>query len=157
LRPTPDRVRETLFNWLAPFIDGARCLDLFAGTGVLGFEALSRGARRAVLVERDRDLAAALEEQKARLGAEGAEIVWADALAWLRASDEPFDIIFLDPPYALDLAAQCCTEIADGKHLAPAGVVYVEGGGPAVPPAGFRIRKQARAGQVRYMLLELPA
>ncbi len=106
LRPTADRVRETVFNWLQPKLPGARVLDLFAGTGALGLEALSRGAREAVLIERDRDLAESLRQSIAKLpGGERAQVICADALSWLRAgslSASGFDVIFLDPPFAGD-------------------------------------------------------
>ena len=109
LRPTSERIRETLFNWLAPHIHGARCLDLFAGTGALGLEALSRGAASAVFVERD-----AVAEQRLRnnvdlLGADNAEIVSGDARDFLRSdSAGPFNIVFLDPPFAGNLLGETC-------------------------------------------------
>ena len=106
LRPTPDRVRETLFNWLGQRLDGLACLDLFAGSGALGFEALSRGARRVVMVERDRAVAAALRASAKELGASGADIVEGDSLKYLERSAERFDVVFLDPPFASDLAAR---------------------------------------------------
>lgn len=155
LRPTPDRVRETLFNWLAPIINGANCLDCFAGTGVLGFEALSRGAAGVVMIETDRTLANALQAQAGRLNAEGARIVCTNAIAWLDRNREQFDIIFLDPPFASDLARQACMRILNGGHLAPGGVVYVGTPHGWEPPAGYTIRKQGKAGQVQYMLLAL--
>ena len=100
LRPTPERVRETLFNWLAPVIAGSRCLDLFAGTGALGVEALSRGAARAQFVERDGRAVQALRANLARLKAADGRVAEADALAWLQGEAEPFDLVFLDPPFA---------------------------------------------------------
>src|SRR5690349_15508049 len=99
LRPTPDRVRETLFNWLGQNLAGLACLDLYAGSGALGFEAASRGAARVVLVERDRVAAAALEKSRAELGAAQVEIFAGDADAYLRRSRERFDVVFLDPPF----------------------------------------------------------
>lgn len=151
LRPTPDRVRETLFNWLAAGIAGARCLDLYAGTGVLGFEALSRGALEVCFVERDARLAAALEQDARTLGA-NAEIVRADALAYLaRAAPNAFDIVFADPPYELALAPVLAALPA---VLASGAVVYAERpaaeGLPDVP--GFAWLKRARAGAVCYGL-----
>ncbi len=109
VRPTPDRARETLFNWLSPLMPGATCLDLYAGSGVLGFEALSRGARRLVAVERSADAAAALEAFRQRVAHElehelrgSADIVCADASSYLsRPGIGPFDVVFVDPPYAL--------------------------------------------------------
>lgn len=157
LRPTPDRVRETLFNWLAPIIDGARCLDCFAGTGVLAFEALSRGAAHAVLVEQDPVCARALQQQAQKLGAIDADIHCTSAGAWLQRDREQYDIIFVDPPFTSSLAAETCTLVANGRNLAPAGLLYVEAAPGWLPPAtGFEVRKQARAGQVQYMLLAAP-
>ena len=98
LRPTPGRVRETLFNWLGDDVDGARCLDLFAGTGALGLEAASRGAEVVVMVERELGVAAALENTARVLGVDNVEVVCADALAWRPLAGRCFDIVFLDPP-----------------------------------------------------------
>jgi 16S rRNA (guanine966-N2)-methyltransferase len=123
LRPTPDRVRETLFNWLGPKLSGARCLDLYAGTGVLGFEALSRGASSAVLVERDAQAARALEGQRDELGA-NASIVCADAGSYLARPDiGRFDIVFVDPPYSMDAMPVLESLLA---RLAPQARIYLE-------------------------------
>src|SRR5580765_3370760 len=99
LRPTPDRVRETLFNWLGQWLDGLACLDLFAGSGALGFEAASRGAARVVMVESDRAAFAALEATRERIGARAVELVQGDALRYLAQGGERFDVVFLDPPF----------------------------------------------------------
>jgi 16S rRNA (guanine966-N2)-methyltransferase len=127
LRPTSDRRRETLFNWLAPDLPGARCLDLFAGSGALGFEAVSRGAASAVLVEASRVVATALGDSRAALDAGGRiEIVHARVARFLARPAEPFDIVFVDPPFDQpDLAAAACEELAGG-WLAPAASVYLE-------------------------------
>ena len=154
LRPTPDRVRETLFNWLAPFIEGATCLDLFAGTGALSFEALSRGAARAVMVESNRMLCEELRRNAERLEASGAEIHCADALAWLEQPRGPFEIIFVDPPFGTGLAAEACARISNRGHLARRGLVYVETGAGFTPPPGLNTRREGRAGRVHYLLLE---
>lgn len=106
LRPTPERVRETLFNWLQPRLPGARCLDLFAGSGALGLEAASRGAGHVVLVERDASLVQRLNAAKARLRATQVEVIQADALHWLQSAHAPFDIVFIDPPFAHNLWSQ---------------------------------------------------
>lgn len=155
LRPTPDRVRETLFNWLAGRVEGARCLDLYAGSGALGFEAASRGASRVVLVERDARAAANLREQARQLGAEQVEIVHADVLHWLEGGDEPFDIVFLDPPYTDSDLGAVCERLERGGWLAAEALVYVETGNRPDPlplPSGWRVLRRQKAGRVRYHL-----
>ncbi|MGE3774455.1 MAG: 16S rRNA (guanine(966)-N(2))-methyltransferase RsmD [Gammaproteobacteria bacterium] len=153
VRPSADRVRETLFNWLAPRLPGARCLDLFAGTGVLGFEALSRGARALTLVEREPAVVAHLHEMRARLEAEAAEILRYDALAWLAATPpSPYDVVFVDPPFGADLATTVLAALAAG-WVANDGVVYVEApAAPALPPGWVRLR-EGRTRQVIYALV----
>ena len=157
LRPTSERVRETLFNWLAPRIEGARCLDLFAGTGALGFEALSRGAAAVTFVEKSRTAARVLRANAAKLGAAGATIRHRDALDFLRASGaQTFDIVFVDPPFAEDLLADVCGQLAAAGILADGAVVYLEQGREQeVPdlPAGWEILKNKTAGNVRYCLV----
>ncbi len=155
LRPTPDRVRETLFNWLGQRLDGLACLDLFAGSGALGFEALSRGARRVVMVERDREVAAALRASARALEAEGVQVVEGDALGYLRAAGERFDVAFVDPPYESGLAIPALVALA--AHMNPAARAYVESAEPIEPPAPWQPYREARAGAVRYALFELPA
>ena len=155
LRPTTDRVRETLFNWLTPALPGARVLDLFAGTGVLGLEALSRGAAQAVLVERDPGLAAALREAVARLSAP-AEVHAADALAWLGSHGRTFDLVFLDPPFADGLWARALDGLV--PRLAPGAWIYVESPAdvqPVVPPA-WALHREGRTREVRYALYRAP-
>lgn len=155
LRPSPDRVRETLFNWLAPVIRGARVLDPFAGSGVLGFEALSRGAASAVLVERDRVAARQLRDSAAVLGAETAEVVEGDALAWLDADRGPFDIVFLDPPFGTGLQEQAVGRLDRPGVLSPGAFVYLErpaAEGPPELPAGWILHRSGRAGDVGYYL-----
>ncbi|HUQ29503.1 MAG TPA: 16S rRNA (guanine(966)-N(2))-methyltransferase RsmD [Usitatibacter sp.] len=153
LRPTPDRVRETLFNWLGQRLDGLACVDLFAGSGALAFEALSRGAARAVMVETDRESAQALRENAKSLEASGVEIVQRDALAYLAERGEQFDIAFVDAPYASDLAARAMERLA--PRLKPGARVYVESAQPlAVGPPWTALRED-RAGAVRYALYEL--
>ena len=155
LRPTPDRVRETLFNWLGQRLDGLDCLDLFAGSGALGFEALSRGASRVVMVERDRAVAAALRASARALEANGAQIVEGEALGYLQRTSEHFDLAFVDPPYASALAASVLAALA--PRMNPGGRVYVESAEPIVPPAPWCAYREARAGAVRYALFELGA
>ena len=153
LRPTPDRVRETLFNWLGQRLDGLSCVDLFAGSGALGFEALSRGAARVVMVERDRGVAAALRESAASLDAAGAEVVEADAIAWLARGGERFDVAFVDPPYASKLALAALEALP--ARLNPGARAYVESAEPLAPPAPWRVLREDRAGAVRYALCDL--
>jgi 16S rRNA (guanine966-N2)-methyltransferase len=155
LRPTPDRVRETLFNWLQPAIVDARCLDLFAGSGALAFEALSRGAREVVCVERDREVVRHLQDTAKRLRAEGFEAVASDALAYLSGSARAFDIVFLDPPYASDVLTGVLPRLTQG-WLAPAALIYLEApadaGLPSLP-SGWSVHRSKSAGQVGYHLL----
>jgi len=155
VRPSPDRVRETLFNWLAPAIRGARCLDLFAGSGVLGFEALSRGAAHAVLVDRDRAVVRHLRETARTLGAEGAEVVAADAMDWLHRGRGPFDVVFLDPPFDSGLLPSLLARLDQPGCLAPGAFVYVERPareGPPALPAGWELHRSGKAGEVGYYL-----
>ena len=155
LRPTPDRVRETLFNWLQPTIAGADCLDLFAGTGALGFEAASRGAARVVMIENAIAPARGLVEQAGVLGARNIEIVQRDALAWIAdAAPEAFDIVFLDPPFGRGLAERACRDLIEHKRLAEGALIYVEtGAGLALEHERLQKFKQGKAGQVQYCLL----
>jgi 16S rRNA (guanine966-N2)-methyltransferase len=156
LRPTSARIRETLFNWLASTIEGSRCLDLFAGTGALGFEALSRGAREVVFVENTARAAAALKECVKVLEATGALIHQVDAISYLKREPEPFDIVFLDPPFADDLLEDLCRLLSEGNWLADGGRVYLEQDRerplPALPD-GWTIINDKTAGQVRYALV----
>ena len=153
LRPTPDRVRETLFNWLGQRVDGLSCLDLFAGSGALGFEALSRGASRVVMVDSDRAIAAALRESARELGAAGAEVVQRDALEFLGAGGEKFDLAFVDPPYASGLVPRVMEELP--ARLKPAARVYVESPSSLELAPPWRALREDRAGAVRYALYEL--
>ncbi len=153
LRPTPDRVRETLFNWLGQDLSGWRCVDAFAGSGALGFEAASRGAAEVVLLERDAELAASLQVTKQRLKADVVRIERADAIAWLaRAQVGSFDLVLIDPPFDSPLAAQA---LPLATRLLPArGLIYLESRLvlPA-PPEGWVLHRQGRAGAVHFHLL----
>jgi 16S rRNA (guanine966-N2)-methyltransferase len=153
LRPTPDRVRETLFNWLGQDLSGWRCLDAFAGSGALGFEAASRGAAEVVLVERDAELAASLQATKQRLKADALRVERADAIAWLaRAQAGSFDLVLIDPPFDSLLVAQA---LPLASRLLPAhGLIYLESrlALPA-PPEGWALHRQGRAGAVHFHLL----
>ncbi|WP_018077053.1 16S rRNA (guanine(966)-N(2))-methyltransferase RsmD [Thiobacillus denitrificans] len=151
LRPTPDRVRETLFNWLGQDLPGWICLDLFAGSGALGFEAVSRGAERVVMIERDSRAIGALEKNRATLGASQVDILRADALAWLANSRETFDLIFVDPPFDSGLAGAALAELA--RHLKPGGQAYIEQADPVVAPPGLIVHRSGRAGRSHFALL----
>lgn len=159
LRPTSERIRETLFNWLATDVDCARCLDLCAGTGALGLEALSRGAAGAVFVERSRRAADALCNAVAVLDAADAEIVCAAAEDWLAtANPREFDIVFLDPPYRAGLLPELCRLLHERAWLATDALIYLEhdrhAAEPALP-AQWRTLKDKTAGNVRYRLLSV--
>jgi 16S rRNA (guanine966-N2)-methyltransferase len=153
LRPTPLRVRETLFNWLGQDLSGWRCLDAFAGTGALGFEAASRGAASVLLLEHEPSLVDALHASRARLHADSVTIERADAVTWMRSgAPGTFDLVLLDPPFdqpvLLDAAVKAATHlVTDG------GFLYVESPMPIAPPSGFVLWRQDRAGAVSFRLL----
>jgi 16S rRNA (guanine966-N2)-methyltransferase len=159
LRPTPDRVRETLFNWLGQDLAGWRCLDAFAGSGALGFEAASRGAAEVVLIERDAALVASLAAAKARLKAEAIRVERADALQWMaRAEPGRFDLVLLDPPFDAPLAVPAMA--AASRIVAAGGFVYVEAAqaveAAAIEAAGLEAWRAAQAGAVHFHLLRRP-
>ncbi|WP_395683547.1 16S rRNA (guanine(966)-N(2))-methyltransferase RsmD [Dokdonella sp.] len=154
LRPTPDRVRETLFNWLMPYLGGAHCLDLYAGTGALGIEALSRGAGACTFIERDRDLCAALSANLARLHVDAAEVVHADAAAWLAGPARPFGIVFVDPPFDAGLWTDAAQALERGGWLVDGALAYVEAPRDAhfeLPP-NWQAHRVGHAGAVRFAL-----
>ena len=157
LRPTPDRVREALFNWLGDEVEGARCLDLFAGTGALGLEAASRGAKVVIMVECERSIATALARSARTLGADNVEVVCADALAWTPPAGERFDIVFLDPPYSGPAPERALARLECLSALAARCLVYLESdrdpAGIELPP-GWHFLHARRAGRVRYHLVE---
>jgi 16S rRNA (guanine966-N2)-methyltransferase len=150
LRPTPDRVRETLFNWLGQSLEGLSCLDLFAGSGALGFEAASRGAARVVMVEQDRAVFETLRKTLATLDAKQVQLVLEDAFAFLKKTSETFDVVFLDPPFRQN----ALPAVFRNLKLAPEARVYVESSEPVPAAEKWRELKRARAGQVSYQLLE---
>lgn len=152
LRPTPDRVRETLFNWLGQDLGGKDCLDLYAGSGALGFEAASRGARRVVMVERDPPAVRAMQANAAVLGASAVEVVRADALEFLKNQGTRFDVVFLDPPFADDCWARLLSLLPD--CLTTGGLVYCERARPLEALPGWETVKRGRAGQVSHQLLK---
>lgn len=153
LRPTPERVRQTLFNWLGQDLTGKRCLDLFAGTGALGFEALSRGAAQVVMVEQHSAVYRTLAENARLLQANQGELVWADALQFLASDPRLFDVIFLDPPYGQGWLDKLLPGL--GRHLAAGGLIYAEAEYALSASALWHVRKQGKAGHVHYHLLEL--
>ena len=160
LRPTPDRVRVTLFNWLGQTLAGWRCVDAFAGSGALGFEAASRGAAEVVLLERDPVLVASLTATRQRLGAETLRIERADALQWLaRAPAASFDVVFLDPPFDSPLLAPALAAAA--RIVVAGGFVYAEGPDPgdplAITAAGLEPWRAGRAGAVHFALMRKAA
>lgn len=157
LRPTPDRVRQTLFNWLGQDLTGLRCLDLFAGSGVLGFESLSRGASSVVMVDAQREVYQALNNnlqtlQRGHPQPIPAQIVKADALQFLASCKVLFDVMYIDPPYHQDWLSQLLPIIP--AHLAPGGFLYVEAESALSAAEGLDIIKTGRAGRVYYHLLK---
>jgi len=152
IRPTPDRVRETLFNWLGQTLDDFACLDLFAGSGILGFEAASRGAASVTLVERDPRAHAALLRNAEKLRATQMEIVRGDALEFLASTTRQFNVAFVDPPYRQGLIEKIMPLL--GRVMLPGGLAYAETEAQFPPFAGWHVLKQGRAGQVHFQLLE---
>jgi len=157
LRPTSERIRETLFNWLSPVTEGARCLDLFAGTGALGIEALSRGAAHVVFIEKSAALAEAIRKNLSDLEASNAHVYQRDALDYLsRADPLPFDIVFLDPPFEADMLADLCNRLHKNSWLAGNAIIYLEQGKGRTRPAfpdGWAVTHEKVAGKVSYSLV----
>ncbi len=155
LRPTPGRVRETLFNWLQMNIAGARCLDLFAGSGALGLEALSRGASEVIFVEKETTAARAIDAHLKRLESARGAVVTTDALRFLNRQMPPFDIVFLDPPYQQALLPRCCEALESRGWLTTGGYIYIEAARQLeqlpLPPSWQLIRSK-QAGDVGYHL-----
>ncbi|OOG45653.1 16S rRNA (guanine(966)-N(2))-methyltransferase RsmD [Rhodanobacter sp. C01] len=154
LRPTAERVRETLFNWLAPVVEGTRCLDLCAGTGALGVEALSRGAASVQFVERDAQAAQALRDNLGRLKVGAGKVTAVEAGAFLQGAPQPYDLVFLDPPFALGLWAALGQRLEAGGWLAARAWIYVESprhGVPGLPP-NWQLHREGHAGEVRFAL-----
>lgn len=153
IRPTPDRVRETLFNWLGQDLTGAACLDLFAGSGALGFEAASRGAESVVMVEKDAAVMRCLQMSTASLDADKVRLVHKHAVAFLTYDQNHYDVIFVDPPFDSNLLIEVLPQLP--ARLNPGGCVYVESRAKFVSDATWAIWKQSRAGNVNYCLLKL--
>ncbi len=156
VRPTPDRVRETLFNWLRDAVPGARCLDLFAGSGALGFEALSRGAARAVFVDEDIRVVQQLQANLTALGAGNAAVIWSEAFEYLAACAQgPFDIVFLDPPFRDHLLGECAARLERHGLLSPGAWIYTEADRADPPPEipdNWQVYREQAAGQVATRL-----
>ena len=158
LRPTAERVRETVFNWLQPVIEGAHCLDLFAGSGALGLEALSRGAAAVVLVEKSARVAMALEKSIALLDARDAKLCVTDTMSWLR-DEKPrrFDVVFVDPPFASGGYEELCRLLEERGWLAEGARIYIEQDSDQPPPAvpvDWRLLREKTTGNVRYSLFQ---
>jgi 16S rRNA (guanine966-N2)-methyltransferase len=157
LRPTPARVRETLFNWLRNDIIGSRCLDLYAGSGALSFEAASRGAKSVTQVENNALVCRALKENAVALAADQIKIVQSDVFRYLASDAEPFDVVFIDPPFAMGLAVQTCQWLEEKGWLSKQARIYVEAESTlkldGMPP-NWRLLKSKVAGEVGYHLFE---
>jgi 16S rRNA (guanine966-N2)-methyltransferase len=155
IRPTPDRVRETVFNWLQQDIGGSRCLDLYAGSGALGLEALSRGAAQVVFVDADQAVGLHLSKMLAQLGCDRGQVVCTDAARYLEGVPQPFDIAFMDPPFAGHALADTCLRLDERGWLRMGGLAYLEApanaGAPVLPP-GWTLLRSKRAGEVGYHL-----
>ncbi|WP_404471694.1 16S rRNA (guanine(966)-N(2))-methyltransferase RsmD [Vreelandella venusta] len=160
LRPTPDRVRETLFNWLGQALYGKQVLDLFAGTGALGIESLSRGAAQVTFVERDIHVAALIRENLATLKTTQGTVVTADAQTFVKTPGQPMDVVFLDPPFHQGLAAPCYAALESGGWLASDAMIYLETEqslDPAVP-ANWQLYRETQAGEsIARLYQRLPA
>ena len=158
LRPSGDRSRETLFNWLQMHIRGARCVDLFAGSGVLGLEAASRGAAEVILVEKSRQAVQDLRTSLKRLNATHVEVIETDAINWLAHCDpQTMDIVFIDPPFGTGLETRSLELLTAGNCVSPGGFVYIETArkAPAIKPvSGWEIMKEKTLGEVRMQLLK---
>ncbi len=155
LRPTSDRVRETLFNWLQPTLQGASCLDLFAGSGALGLEAASRGAGRVVMLDRSVEVVTQLKKNISLLELDRVETYCADALHWLSGNSNTFDIVFIDPPFADDLLQESCRLLDQAGWLGPNARIYLEmDDKKALPPLplNWAPLRRKKAGQVCYYL-----
>ncbi len=157
LRPTPDRVRETLFNWLSMIIPGAYCLDAFAGSGALGFEALSRGAQHVVMVDASSEVVSLLQEQLLIFKSNQAEIYKANIPQQLKMPNKKFDIVFLDPPYSQNVLLPCCFYLEEHGFLADEAYIYLETGKSLLEntlPPNWKVVKSKKAGQVAYHLVK---
>ena len=155
LRPTPDRVREALFNWLGPVVAGTRCLDLYAGSGALGLEAASRGAAEVVLVDSNASVTGTLRQALQQLDAVQVRVLQADASVYLRGRAQPYDIVFLDPPFREHRLESIIPQLENGGWLAPDAWVYLEAERQQVLdlPVNWAVHRRRTAGQVAYYLV----
>jgi 16S rRNA (guanine966-N2)-methyltransferase len=154
LRPTGDRIRETLFNWLTAELPGSHCLDLFAGSGALGLEALSRGASRVTLLEKDRNAAHQLQQHLITLESTDGEVIHSDSLTWLKQPASPVDIVFIDPPFQADLWQSVCEALESGDWLKSGSAIYIETpkDKPFSAPHNWQLHREKHSGQVSYRL-----
>ena len=152
LRPTPNRVRETVFNWLGQDMSGKVCLDLFAGSGAMGIEAASRGSEHVVMVESDRKVYSVLQSSLQKLRADQTELLLMDALKFITSDQRLFDVIFLDPPYQLGLLPKVLNLLP--SHLTHEGLIYLETGNFFEPNKDWSVWRGSRAGRVHYQLLK---
>lgn len=158
LRPTTDRIKETLFNWLAPYLQASRCLDCYSGSGSLGFEAVSRGAAEALLLEKDRAAAQQLIANKNKLADQQITIIQTDSLLWLaNPSSQPFDLVFIDPPFGQGLVPQTIERLDQYDWLAPSAWIYIETeqDHPELSvPTDWQLHRQKQVGQVYCRLYQ---
>ena len=157
IRPTPDRVRETLFNWLAPDIQNAECLDLFSGSGALAFESLSRGALSVVMCDSNSVIIKTLKDNVKRLNADNAKILQCDALDFLKNNTNEFDIVFLDPPFDSNLLEQSVEILKDNNFLKPNAFIYIEADSNKelpILPQQWELHRNKKAGDVAYYLFK---
>lgn len=154
LRPTPNRIRETLFNWLMHDIRNAVCLDAFAGSGALGFEALSRGAQQVTLIEKQPETFASLQQTANAFDVSSIELLQTDFFDYLKKSPRSFDIIFLDPPFHADLLMRCFQELSQSSLIKPQGLIYVESDRPLSPHPQWTSLREQHAGLVYYGLYQ---
>ena len=156
IRPTPIRVRETLFNWIADYIEGANCLDLFSGSGVLSFESISRGAKSATLVEINPRICTQIKSEITRFNNDTIKIITDDVDVFLRQTCTKYDIVFIDPPFNFELAQKTLTTLVQNKHiLSPTSLIYIEWGSKTriTPPIELSVLRQKQASKVQYALL----
>ena len=157
LRPTTDRIRETLFNWLGPFLYGSRCLDLFAGSGALGLEALSRGAGNCVFIDRSSSVCRQIKTNLELLECRQGQVVEADALSWIKQQSnapKPFDLVFVDPPFHRDLAEPACNALESAGLITSGSIIYIETETEAQPdlPPYWTKHRQKQTGSLCYSL-----